>query len=153
MTLWVASVSLCVGASQGNPLSVLARNPHKGLAREISHETGRTREGRSQGSVDRRGQSREGDSQQNGAAKTSRQNRSVKRWEQDRDETTQQKSETRLLWPVDLQMPVWPTQEDKSAFLEAYGSFAQIHARDSLQMRGEWHKSVTDFPPLRLELT
>ena len=69
-------------------LSVLARNPHKGLAREISYETGRTRDGRSQRSVDKgeqktigtRKQSREGHSQQKGAAETSRQNMSVKRW-------------------------------------------------------------------------
>ena len=32
-----------VGASQRIPLSVLARNPHNGLAREISHGTGRGR--------------------------------------------------------------------------------------------------------------
>ena len=30
-----------VGASQRIPLSVLVQNPHKGLAQEISHETGR----------------------------------------------------------------------------------------------------------------
>ena len=42
-------------ASQRIPLSVLAQNAHKGHAREISHETGRTRKRRS-------GQSREGQS-------------------------------------------------------------------------------------------
>ena len=41
MTRWVAFVSVGVGASQRIPLSVLTRNPHIGLAREISHETGR----------------------------------------------------------------------------------------------------------------
>ena len=32
-----------ISASKKISLSVLARNPHKGLAREISHETGRGR--------------------------------------------------------------------------------------------------------------
>ena len=43
VTLWVVSVSVGVGASQRIPFSVLAQNPHKGLAREISPETGRRR--------------------------------------------------------------------------------------------------------------
>ena len=43
VTIWVESVSVGVGASQRIPLSVLARNPHKGLVREISHETERER--------------------------------------------------------------------------------------------------------------
>ena len=34
-----------VCASQRIPLSVLEGNPHKGLAREISHKTGRGKEG------------------------------------------------------------------------------------------------------------
>ena len=99
VTLWVASVSVCMGASQRTPLSVLARNLHKGLAREISHETGRTREGRSQRSVGRRGQSREGQS----AEETSRQNR-VRRWESGREETSQQKSALQgALWEFSLE--------------------------------------------------
>ena len=44
VTLWVGSVSLCGGASQRIPFSVLVRNPHKELGREISHETGSGRE-------------------------------------------------------------------------------------------------------------
>ena len=116
MTLWVATVSVCVRASQRIHLSVLARNPHKGLAREISHETGRTRKGRCQRSVGMREQSREGEhSQQKGAEETSRQNRSVRRWESDREEISQQKSRRRLLESVDLQMPSWPTRKFKSA--------------------------------------
>ena len=93
VTLWVASVSVGVGARQRIPLSALARNPHKGLAREISHETGR-RQGKEGPSgqdrtVSRREQQRpigmreqsreEGHSQQKGAEETSRQNRSVRR--------------------------------------------------------------------------
>ena len=39
VTRWVAfvSVGVGVGANQRIPLSVLARNPYKGLVREISH--------------------------------------------------------------------------------------------------------------------
>ena len=43
MTQWVAFVSVGVGASQRIPLSVLARNPHIGIAREISNEIRRGR--------------------------------------------------------------------------------------------------------------
>ena len=52
---------MCGGASQRIYLSVLARSPHKGLAHEISHETGKkTKEGRSQRSVGMSAQAREG---------------------------------------------------------------------------------------------
>ena len=43
VTRWVSFVSVGVGANQRIPLSVLARNPHKGLAHETSHGTGRGR--------------------------------------------------------------------------------------------------------------
>ena len=88
MTLWLPSVSVGEGANHRIPLSVLALNPHKRHVREISHETGRTREGRSLRSVDkgeqkktvgRRGQSRDRHSQLKGFAETNRQNRSVMR--------------------------------------------------------------------------
>ena len=83
-------VSVGVGTIQRIPLSVLARNPHKGLAREISHETGR-------------GRGKEGyrDSRQERAVKKM----SVKTREQGREDTSQQKSERRPLRPVDLQTP------------------------------------------------
>ena len=55
------SVSEGVGASQRTPLSVLARNPHKGLAHNIFHETGRRRQKRA---VSRRNQSTEESSQE-----------------------------------------------------------------------------------------
>ena len=48
---------------------------------------------------------RKGDSQHKGAAETNQQNRSVKRREQDSEETSQQKSERWLLGTVELQMP------------------------------------------------
>ena len=57
VTRWVVfvSVGVGVGACQRIPLSVLARNPHKGLAREISLGTGRG--GRKEGrKVSRRNQ-------------------------------------------------------------------------------------------------
>ena len=128
-TRWMAFVSVGVGASQTIPLSVLQRNQHKGLAREISHETGRTREGRSPRSVSRRDRSREGHSQEKRAAETSRQNRSVKRWESGRKKTSQQKSERWLLRPVNLQMPAWATRELKSAFIVALWEFSLEYTR------------------------
>ena len=61
--LGIFCLGVCVGASQRIPLSVLARKPHKGPAREISHETGRTMEGmserRQKKTVSRRDQSKE----------------------------------------------------------------------------------------------
>ena len=63
-TMWVNSflwVWVWVNASQRIPLSVLVRNQHKGLAHEISHETGR-----------RRGKARSKDSQQKKAVNWSR---------------------------------------------------------------------------------
>ena len=42
MWVWVW-VRVWVSASQRIPLSVLARNPQKGLVRDISEETGRRR--------------------------------------------------------------------------------------------------------------
>ena len=78
MTRWVAFVSVGLGASKRIPLSVLARNPHRGLAREISHETGRERwkegpRGSQQKGAEEtaswREQSREGQSRDKGRAK------------------------------------------------------------------------------------
>ena len=99
VTLWVVSVSVCVGASQRISLSFLARNPHKGPAREIFHETGSGRW---------KVAPREEDSQQKGAAETSRHERSVKRRTQtaegraektvDRDESRAEKISQHCLW-------------------------------------------------------
>ena len=104
VTQWVAfvSVSVGVGDSQRIPLSVLARNPHKGLACEISHETGRRR-GRAR-SQDRPGQLTE---------KKKAGNRAVDRRKQSTEQSSQQEKgvsrsrrrptvwERRLLEPVD----------------------------------------------------
>ena len=57
------------------------------------------------------------------------QENAVKRREQGREETSQQKSERWLLRPVDLQMAGWPTREDKSAFL---CSFMGVLLEDTL---------------------
>ena len=57
--LGIRCVGVSVGASQRIPLSVLRRNPHKGLAREISHETGRGRWKEGPRVEQRRGQDRE----------------------------------------------------------------------------------------------
>ena len=98
---------ICVGATQTISLSVLARNPHKGPEDEISHQTG------SGGEKEGLRGDRES-SLQRKAAKNSRleiavqrgrhsqQEEAVRRWRQGRKES-QQKSERRLLRPVDLQ--------------------------------------------------
>ena len=85
MTRRVAFISVGVGASQRIPLSVLARNPYKGFAREISHESEED-EGRKvpeKDTVSRRGQSAGEVSQEKDAAegsrRDSRQERAVKR--------------------------------------------------------------------------
>ena len=57
-------VGVVVGASQRIPLSVLARNLHKGLEREISHETGRKEKADNRSEQNRPGQSTEQGSQQ-----------------------------------------------------------------------------------------
>ena len=97
VTLWAASVSVCVGASQRISLSTLARNPHKGLGCEISCETGSGR-----GKEDAREVSwqriPEEDSRQKGAEGTSRQNRSVREMKagQKREKNRSQKDDCRL---------------------------------------------------------
>ena len=130
-----------------NPFACFGAKPtQRACARDLPRDRKRTREGMSQRSSQQKGA--EEDSRQEKAAKR----RSVKRWEQGREETSRQKSERRLLGPVDPQMPGWPMREDESAFLVACGSFTRIHTRDSLQKHGEQHK-VLDFYFLRLELT
>ena len=98
--------------------------------------------------VDRRGESREGHGQQKGAEETSRQNRSVKRWESGREETGQQKSERRLLKPADLLMLSWPTREFKSALLVALWEFSLEY---TLALAHRMHKKCHRLPPLALE--
>ena len=71
-----------VGASQRIPLSVLARNPHKGLAREISHETRRGRGKEGPRAVKRGRQSTEVDRPRQRTAKSSQENREFDRREQ-----------------------------------------------------------------------
>ena len=93
--LGIRCVGVCVGASQRISLSVLARNALKGPAREISHETGRTREGRSQRTTSRReqqrpvgmrGQSREGHSRQKRAEGGSQEMKAEQRREKNRSQ-------------------------------------------------------------------
>ena len=114
MTSWVASIcvpvreSLCLFWHETNTKGLRVRSPMR--------PEGRGKEGP-------RDQSAGEVSQEKVAAETSWQNRSVKRWESGREETSQQKSERRLLKPVDLQMPGWPTREFKSAFQVALWEF------------------------------
>ena len=146
--------SLCgcvVGATQRIPLSVLARNPHKrACARGLPRDRKWMREGRFERGqkdlVSRREQKR--------PEETSRQNRSVRRWESGREETSQQKLERRLLGPVDLHMPGWPMREDESAFLVALWKFRANYTPMIACKCTESCTKVSQTPPLlRLELT
>ena len=73
----MAFVSVGVDATQRIPLSILAENPHKGLAREIFHETerGRGKEGPRDQSAGERAEEKE-------SVKRSGQNRPVERTDQ-----------------------------------------------------------------------
>ena len=88
--LGIRFVGVWVGASQRIPLSVLAWKPLKGPAHEISHETGRTREGRSQ----RRR------TQQKGAEEDSRHERSAKRRTQSAEESSRDQSTEQAVWEM-----------------------------------------------------
>ena len=69
--LGICCVWVWVSASQRIPLSVLARNPHKGLARKISHETARRgKEGTR--TEERRRQNREVDGTEQSAGESRR---------------------------------------------------------------------------------
>ena len=85
VTRWVAFVSACVGVGDSHriPLSVLARNPHKELAREIFHETGRRRGKEGRRAEQGRRQNREGGrTDQSTEVGGNRQSREVDRREQ-----------------------------------------------------------------------
>ena len=79
--VWHSFLWVWVSASQKIPLSVLARNPHKGLAHKISHETkrGQVKESprvkRSQNTEETRAENGEADSREKETEQTSRQKR------------------------------------------------------------------------------
>ena len=125
MTRWVVFVSLCVGvgASQRIPLTVLAWNPHKGLAREISHETGRGR-GKE---VKRR-----------------------RRTEKSTGECSQQKSEEPTARMCGLRRRAGQRERMSQRSWGLRGNFAWIHARGSSQ---NFREVSQTSPFLRLELT
>ena len=112
-----------MGVGRRISLSVLARNPHKGTEREISGETG-------SGGREGRPERRQREPVDKGGLK-----RTVSRREQNRPLKEQGNQEM-------IQHSKW-----------LCGSFAQIFARDSLQMHGKLLKSVTNSLLLRLELT
>ena len=130
VTRWVAfvSVGVGVGASQRIPLSILAWNPHKGLAREISYKTGRRR-GRSQ---KRRNQSTEQGSRQKLEEADGRE-----RW---------------LLGPADPEVRLANVREWVS-FPNDFVGILLEYMRAIAHRRTECLESVTNFSFLRLELT
>ena len=131
--------SICLFWRETHTKSLCKRSPmrpEEDKGRKVPDTVGRTE------------QSREGHSQQKRTIGS--QEKVSQRWELSREETSQQKSERLLLELVDLQMMGWPKREDESAFLMVCGSFMWIHARKSLQMHGELHKSVTNLSLLAL---
>ena len=134
--VWHSFLCVWVWVSVNNPIvCFVGKPPQRACARDLPQDQKRTREGRSQ---------------RQSAGDVSQKKDTVKKWEQGRVETRQQKSERRLLGPVDLQMPGCPTREDESAFLVASWRFARTHACDSQHTHGGLHKSVTDFSFLAL---
>ena len=132
MTPWVAFVSVGVGVSQRILLSVLTRNPQqRACAWDLPRDRKRTKERRSQGQS-------AGESSQEKVSQ-----------EMGKEGTSQQVSKRCMLRPIDLQIPGWPTQEDKSALLVVCWCFARVHGHVSPQKH--WiHKSVTDLSLLAL---
>ena len=136
MTRWVAFVSVCVGvdASQRILLSVLARNPHKGLLREISDETAREggKEGRRE---NRRNQSTDQSSYQERTVDRSRGKPTVKR-----------RKVTGRTCGLRGRVGQRERMSQRSWWL--CGGFARIHARANPQMHRKLRK--TNFSLLSL---
>ena len=128
---WGFVVWVWVSASQKIPLSVLARNPHKGFACEISHETGRGRGPRlNRRKLNRIGQSA-GESSRQKSGEADGQRKSTARTCGSRGRVGQREKMSLRSW--------W-----------LCGNFARIHARDSSLMHRKLHKSVTNFSLLAL---
>ena len=122
--LWV-----WVNASQ-IPLSVLARNSHKELAREISHETGRRRgKARFQRSEQKKAVSRRGQSTEVGGSR---------------------RSEKGDCWDLWTQRSGWPTWEDESAFLWEFRSNTRSREPTCTESYAKVSQTSTFF---NLELT
>ena len=106
----------CVGASQRIPLSVLAWNPHKGLACEITYETGR-------------GRGKKG-------PRKNRRNQSI-------DQGSQQKRAGAMACGLRGRVGQRERMSQRSSCL--CGNFARIHACTSPQTHRKLRKSVTNF--------
>ena len=111
-----------VSASQRIALSVLARNPHKELVREISYETGRRGNARFQYSQQERVVNR---NQREATARRGARICGTRGWVGQRERMSQ------CSW--------W-----------LCGNFARIHVRDSPQMHSKLPKSVPNFSLLAL---
>ena len=129
--------SVCECQSE-NLFVCLARNPHKGPAREISHEIGRTREGRSQRQSDERAFKRR-------TICWREQQRPVGMRGQSREEGhSQQKGEQKR-----QSTEMKAGREDKSALLVALWEFSLEYP---LALANKMHKKCHKLLP-RLELT
>ena len=154
--LWVASVSLCVGASQRIPFICFGAKPtQRACARDLPRDRKWTREGRSERrqkkAVDKGELKKTVDRDESSLLKKGPIDRTGQsgRWESDREDTSQQKSERRLLGPVDLQMPGGPTREVKSTLLMSLWEFS-LELTETKNVQKVSHR----LPPfLCLELT
>ena len=133
---------VCRCQSENSFVCFGANPPQRACARDLPRD-GRTREGRSERrqkktvcrreqerTVGMRGQSREGHSHESGTK-----------------ETSQQKSERRLLGPVDLQMQGWLMRESKSALLVALSEFSLGY---TLALAHRMHKKCHRLPSVAL---
>ena len=146
-TLRVAPVSVCVGASQWNSLSVLARNPHKGPAREISHKT-RNRRGKEGPREDRKTQSAKGSRRDQSTEQVSQEMRVGQRGDQS---TEVRKVAAKTCWPTDAGLTNarrWVSIP--SGFVEVSRKYTPAITRKCTE---SYTKVSQTFPLLCVELT
>ena len=122
---WAFIVWVWVSASQRILLSVLAWNPHKGLTREISYETGRRRE-----------KARSPGSQQKKVVSDGKRKEAAERW----------------VGPVDQECRSTSGRGWVSAPGSCVENFVRVHARDSTEAQNA-SKVPKTSPFLRLGLS
>ena len=130
---WHSFIWVWVCTSQRIPLSVLARNPHKGRAHEITYETGRRRgKARSQGRKQKKAVNRTGQSAEGGSP----QKRTLKRREQE-------------LGPVDSEVGL----ANVRGWVNVTDGCVGISLEYTLAIAHSYTKVSQTSPFLRLELT
>ena len=141
--MWHDVVHLLCGCGGGYLGLFLARNTHKELAREISHETRRRRrkeglrDSRQERSVKRREQSAEGSRRDQSTEQVSQEMRVGQRGGQS---TEVRKAAARTCWPKDVG---WPTPEVMSALLVALWEFSLEYTH---ALAHRMHKKCYRYP-------